>query len=434
VGTNSVDPVTFFVSTNTDDGGMWLNAVASSPTTSLTDPAQIAVSLSTGALNSGLYSGQVNIAIGAIVRTVKVKLLLTSTTGSAAPFETKLVGRAATCTPTSVVIAQFGLPDNFSVPAGWPSPISALALDNCANPLANASVVASFSNGDPPIALTGDQAGSYSATWQPGSSKAGITVTLDATSGILQTAEIKIAGGVNTNTAPPPSIATGGVVNNVYPVLGAPLAPGTVTAAYGTNIASAANTPTAFPLPGVLGGVEALVGGMNAPLYYVSPGQLTMQMPAELAPNHTYPTVIAVGNQYSLPQNVDLIPVAPATYAFADGTLVAQHPDFTLVGASSPAHPAETLTIYLVGMGATTPAVPSGTTAPSSPLASVPPQVVVTVDGQPAQVSFAGLTPGLAGLYQINFTVPPGAKTGTLNVVITQNGVAANSTKLPVAP
>jgi uncharacterized protein (TIGR03437 family) len=175
---------------------------------------------------------------------------------------------------------------------------------------------------------------------------------------------------------------------------------------------------------------------MNAPLYYVSPGHVNMQIPNELTPNRTYPTVLVFGNQYSLPQNVDLIPIAPAIYTFSDGTtLVAQHPDATasLVTSSNPAKPGETLTIYAVGMGTTTPPVPSGTPAPSNPLASVPPQVVVTVDGQPAQVSFAGLTPGLAGLYQINFAVPLTAKAGTLNVVITQNGIPANATKLIVA-
>ena len=52
VGTNSADPVPFFVSTSTDDGGQWLNAVASSATTSQTGPAQIAVSLSTGSLTA----------------------------------------------------------------------------------------------------------------------------------------------------------------------------------------------------------------------------------------------------------------------------------------------------------------------------------------------------------------------------------------------
>src|SRR4029077_11270518 len=97
-------------------GGQWLNAVASSATTSQAGPAQIAVSLATGSLAGGVYTGQVNISIGAVVRSVAVTLVLTTSTGSVAPFAEGLVtARAATCTPSSIVISQFGLPGNFSV-------------------------------------------------------------------------------------------------------------------------------------------------------------------------------------------------------------------------------------------------------------------------------------------------------------------------------
>jgi len=56
----------------------------------------------------------------------------------------------------------------------------------------------------------------------------------------------------------------------------------------------------------------------------------------------------------------------------------------------------------------------------------------LTVDGQAADVVFAGLTPGGVGLYQINFIVPANARAGNLDVDITQAGVKANATKLVV--
>jgi uncharacterized protein (TIGR03437 family) len=104
-----------------------------------------------------------------------------------------------------------------------------------------------------------------------------------------------------------------------------------------------------------------------------------------------------------------------------------------LVDASHPAAPGEILTIYLAGMGATTPAVQSALPAPSAePFARVSVPPVVTVDGQDAMILFAGLTPGGVGLYQINFQVPLTAKSGILQVVVTQGGVPANTTRLLV--
>ena len=67
-----------------------------------------------------------------------------------------------------------------------------------------------------------------------------------------------------------------------------------------------------------------------------------------------------------------------------------------------------------------------------NPPADVISRVQVTVDGQPADVLFAGLTPGGVGLYQINFVVPASARSGNLDVEITQEGAKANTTKLLV--
>jgi uncharacterized protein (TIGR03437 family) len=56
----------------------------------------------------------------------------------------------------------------------------------------------------------------------------------------------------------------------------------------------------------------------------------------------------------------------------------------------------------------------------------------VTLDGAPVTVSYAGLAPGWVGLYQIDFQVPASAQTGNLKLTITQNGVLANDSYLPV--
>ena len=56
------------------------------------------------------------------------------------------------------------------------------------------------------------------------------------------------------------------------------------------------------------------------------------------------------------------------------------------------------------------------------------------LDGQPLPILFAGLTPGLVGLYQMNFQIPAGVSAGNLKLVVAQNDSASNITILPVQP
>jgi uncharacterized protein (TIGR03437 family) len=57
--------------------------------------------------------------------------------------------------------------------------------------------------------------------------------------------------------------------------------------------------------------------------------------------------------------------------------------------------------------------VTSGAAAPASPLSRTTASVTVTIGGQVAATpSFAGVTPGFAGLYQVNVVVPAGAQPG----------------------
>jgi uncharacterized protein (TIGR03437 family) len=103
------------------------------------------------------------------------------------------------------------------------------------------------------------------------------------------------------------------------------------------------------------------------------------------------------------------------------------------VSSTSPAKPGEALVIYLAGMGATTVPVATGDPAPSGPLANASTAATVLVDGQPANVLFAGLTPQAVGLYQINFVVPAGIHSGDVALEVSQGSVSANKTMLQTA-
>jgi uncharacterized protein (TIGR03437 family) len=45
--------------------------------------------------------------------------------------------------------------------------------------------------------------------------------------------------------------------------------------------------------------------------------------------------------------------------------------------------------------------------------------------GKPVAVSYAGLSPDSAGLYQINFTVPSGLAAGNQPLVLTVDGISS---------
>ena len=117
-------------------------------------------------------------------------------------------------------------------------------------------------------------------------------------------------------------------------------------------------------------GTFMLVGGLQAPLYYVNPGLLNVQIPFELAPNRQYSILVSSNGALTVPQTIDVVGLQPGMAAYADGSVIAQHfPSYSLVNAASPAAPGESLVIYLVGMGPTNPSVASGN---PTPLQSVP--------------------------------------------------------------
>jgi uncharacterized protein (TIGR03437 family) len=60
----------------------------------------------------------------------------------------------------------------------------------------------------------------------------------------------------------------------------------------------------------------------------------------------------------------------------------------------------------MTGLGPVDPPVSAGQAAPASPLAHATVPIRVQVGGVETAMSFAGLAPGMAGIYQVNFRVP----------------------------
>lgn len=101
------------------------------------------------------------------------------------------------------------------------------------------------------------------------------------------------------------------------------------------------------------------------------------------------------------------------------GDIFVAHSDFTqtLADAGHPAAAGDFVVIYCTGLGEVTPALTAGTPAPLDHLSPTVNPVTVTIGGVTAAVQFAGLTPGFAGLYQVNAIVPAGVTPGASVVV-----------------
>jgi uncharacterized protein (TIGR03437 family) len=124
---------------------------------------------------------------------------------------------------------------------------------------------------------------------------------------------------------------------------------------------------------------------------------------------------------------------APGIFTYASNA-VAQDTGYNLIGPANPAKPGGAIIVYLTGSGPVDPPAADGAAAPSSSLSRVQSPVTATVGTTPAQVLFAGLSPGFAGLLQVDLIVPSSLAAGTYPVTIFISGEASNSPNLVVGP
>jgi uncharacterized protein (TIGR03437 family) len=418
----------------------WLSVSPGVGTADAASPGVTTVSVNAASLQPGVYQGSVNYSLSAsALRTVNVVLIVTAS--AAAPQALSAGGtpdnaapRASTCTPNTLVPVDTGLVSNFSAYVAWPTPLTIQLPNDCGSPVTNGQVVATFSNGDPPLplALADSSLGTYSGTWTPRKAVSQMTITVQASAPGYPAATAEISGTSVPNSAP--VLTPHGTLHSFNPLVGAALAPGTIIQTYGQNLASETSQPATIPLPTMVNGTSVLVGGETAPLYYVSAGQINAQLPFDLDPTKQYQIIVLANGALTTPDTVQLSAATPGFAAFPDSTLIAQHADGSLVSATSPARSGEYLVAYLAGMGGTNATPASGAASPGSPLAVPVATPVLTINGTQYPIAFAGLTPGLVGLYQLNFQVPSGLPAGDLTVVLTQNGQPTNQTVLPYQP
>jgi uncharacterized protein (TIGR03437 family) len=221
------------------------------------------------------------------------------------------------------------------------------------------------------------------------------------------------------------TITPGGVVNNAG--FQAPVAPGSLIAIFGTDLAAAPASASALPLPTTLGGVTVTVNGnLRLPLIYVSAKQINAQLPFE-TPLGT--ATISVNG--SAPVSFTVAASAPGIITYGNNRAVAINQDGSLNSADHPAQGGGWVTVYMSGQGIVNPSIASGVASPGTPAIPALP-VSATIGKKAAGVMFAGLTPGAVGLFQVNLRIPA-MPSGDFALVVSVGQAHSNAPMISVS-
>ncbi|HLK18201.1 MAG TPA: protease pro-enzyme activation domain-containing protein [Bryobacteraceae bacterium] len=278
--------------------------------------------------------------------------------------------------------------------------------------LGTAALVGSGGTATATLTVSGNQlpagSGTITAAYSQGSASsvtASVTVSVSGTGASNQTPVVQ-------------GVANGASFQHVY-------SPGMTLSVFGSHLAPSPSIASSVPLPFSTVGVAATVNNVAAPLYYVSPGQLNIQIPYETAVNQ--PATLRINNNGLIgTYQLNIVPASPGIFTDSSGGIV----------PVASGNRGSIVSLYLTGAGAVSPEVATGA-APNAntPVEDLPKpslDVAVTVGGVTAPIQFIGIPTGLVGVMQINFYVPIGVQDGTQPVVVTVNGQASSAANLKV--
>jgi len=238
-----------------------------------------------------------------------------------------------------------------------------------------------------------------------------ITATYNGTSSASLTVSVTASGSGQLALPAITGVANGANFKQSF-------APGALLTVFGSQLSPATENASSVPLPFSTSGVAVLVDGLAAPLYYVSPSQLNVQIPYEATANST--AVLSVNNNgHVTTQSFQVGAAAPGIFTNSAGALV----------PTAAAAAGQEIAFYVTGVGAVLPAISDGAApAASTALADLPipaQPTTVIMGGALATIDFIGIPPGLVGVTQINVQVPNGLPSGAQPVVVTVGGVAS---------
>jgi uncharacterized protein (TIGR03437 family) len=429
-----------------------VSATTSTPTTQVlvngSSTATVAVSATAPPTTAGSFTVRLSGGIPAAGRYEGVIIV----TGASTPMHIPYMFVVPSDTAYDIIPLEGDCFDglvNEQIPAAYGVPVLRV-IDRYGTSVPNVPVAWATTAGGGSV-LSGSE---FTATTTDPNGVAYATVTLGPTAG-QQQFSATVAGmtvDFTGNARNVPSISAGGIVDGAAFTANRAVAPGSIVSIFGTNLSDASAGATQFPLPlGIVsslpicpfGVVSAVAVSFDVPsanvslpgrFHYVSATQLNVQVPWELA-NYPSATVkVIVNYTYSSTYILNLATYSPGFFAYqANGQSYASALDSNLavVTANNPVARGTTVALYLNGLGPVNNPPRDGlqaTDATSTTIATP----TITIGGQPATVTFSGLAPTFADLYQVNATVPTGIGTGTQPVTCAIGGVACQTVNLYV--
>jgi uncharacterized protein (TIGR03437 family) len=227
------------------------------------------------------------------------------------------------------------------------------------------------------------------------------------------------------------------------------IAPGELLTLFGERLSGGVITQTQGQFMTSLDGITVVINGIASPLLYIGPQQINFQTPFEIA-GATQANIAFASTQLNISDSRTLPLVASSPAAFLDtvplSSLAACHPngasydgaplplafnvDGTRNSCTNPAAPGSVVTIFLAGLGVTSPAQVTGAITPNP---GAPLKLPITFDGGlPATVVSAAAVPGaISGVWQVDIRMPTN-ETGAVSVSPSVAGVPVRDTSLTV--
>jgi uncharacterized protein (TIGR03437 family) len=219
------------------------------------------------------------------------------------------------------------------------------------------------------------------------------------------------------------------------------VSPGEIVVIFGSNLGPVALTSYTVvqnQVPTSLAGTNVRFNQYAAPIIYTSAGAVCVIVPYELAGQPTANAIVSFNGSVSAQFTQPVAPTAPHFFTEsyqAAGQIAALNSDYSVNSSSNAAPAGSVVVLYGTGEGVTSPPGIDGSIVGGNltqPLANV----TVTIGGQPANVLYAGGSPGsIGGLLQINVRIPAGTPAGNAPVtLVIGSGSAPSGATVAVGP